>query len=111
MLILLSFSCCVYFPTDSGIAQADNTNLNVILTYMSSVYVHVKPGGNLIGGDINYNFNRNNGFVNTVSEYMIDNNLHNVWDAYPLDYTYIHTDNENTFTIDNCLVNSMIYDI
>ncbi len=42
---------------------------------------------------------------------MLDNNLHTVWDAYHIDYTYIHTDKESTFTIDHCLVNSMIYDI
>ncbi len=40
---------------------------------------------------------------------MIDNNLHNVWDAYLIDYTYIHTDNESTSIIDHLLVNSMIY--
>ncbi len=72
---------------------------------------HVKPNGILIGGDINCDFNRNSGFVNTVSQYMIDNNLHNVSDVYPIDYTYIHTDKESTSTIDHFLVNSMIYDI
>ncbi len=28
---------CVYFPKDSGLAQADNTDLHVILTDSSSV--------------------------------------------------------------------------
>ncbi len=63
-------------------------DLAVILTDISSVCAHVKPDGILIGGDINYDFNRNSGFVNTVSEYMIDNNLHSIWDAYLIDYTY-----------------------
>ncbi len=65
---------CVYFTTDSGLAQADNTDLDVILTDISSVCAHVKPAGFLIRGNINCDFNRNIGFVNTVSEYMIDNN-------------------------------------
>ncbi len=74
---------------------------------------HVKPDWILIRGDINCDFNRNGGFVHTISEYMIDNNLHNIWDAYPIDYTYIHTDKESTSTIyiGHVLVNSMIYDI
>ncbi len=34
---------CVYFPTDSGLVQADNIDLNVILTDISSVFAHVQP--------------------------------------------------------------------
>ncbi len=43
---------CVYFPTESGLAQADNTDLDIILTDISSVCAHVKSDGILIGGDI-----------------------------------------------------------
>ncbi len=44
---------CVYFPTDSPLAHSDNTDLDVIITYISSVCAHVKLDGILIRGDIN----------------------------------------------------------
>ena len=102
---------CVYFPTDTGSHLFDETALDMMLSDISSVCDNVNPHGIIIAGDINCDFNRTTGFVNRVKDYIVQNNLFTLWNNFPVDYTYIHTDKESKSTIDHFIVNVVMADV
>ena len=95
---------CVYFPTDPGTQTFDETNLDVVLSDIRGMCESVCPDSVIIGGDINCDFNRNSGFVNKVRHFTVQNDLCIVWDKFPVDFTYIHTDKDSSSTIDHFCV-------
>jgi len=96
---------CVYFPTDPGTIQFDDTQLDIILSDITSVCESTNPDGLMISGDINCDFTRASGFVDKVKQYMVEKGLCTIWNNYPVDYTYVHTDKESVSTIDHFIVN------
>ena len=45
----------------------------------------------ILRGDLNTDFSRNTRFVNLVSQKLQEFRLTKIWDSYPVDFTYMHT--------------------
>ncbi len=75
-------------------------------------YTHsVQPTDYIIAGDINCDFRRNTGFVDRLNSYTVDNNLCVFRDKYHVDYTYLHTDQFSTSTIDHFIMTNNMYNV
>ena len=101
----------VYFPTDPQTANFNDADLiqilqdiNFILNDFSNEYKVI------IGGDFNTDLSRNSAFVNQVKLFISDNDLHTIWEKFPIDFSYCQNVRRNgvlqsvTSTIDHFLV-------
>ncbi len=101
----------MYFPTDPTTLPFCGTDLDVILSTISSVYENINPEGFIIRGDINCDFSHTTGFVQKLKDFVVENHLCIMWNNLSVDYTYIHTDKESSSTIDLFLVNGAIINL
>ncbi len=96
---------CVYFPTDPGTPTLDDdTELSVVLSDIQGVCDYVNASQVIIGGDLNCDFRRGSGFVKNVVEFISERGLSIMWNTFPVDFTYMHTDKTNSSIIDHFLV-------
>ncbi len=102
---------CVYFPNDQQTVALNDTTLPLFLDDIQSVIDSVQPTDYIIAGDINCDFSRNTGFVYRLNSYAGDNNLGVLWDKYHVDYTYFHTDQFSTSTINHFIMTNNIYNV
>ncbi len=102
---------CVYFPTDPQTVALNAISLSLIPDDIQTVIDSVQPTDYIIAGDINCDFSQNTGFVDRLNSYTVDNNLCVLWDKYHVDYTYLHTDQFSTSTIDHFIMTNNIYNV
>ncbi len=106
---LLTLSTCVYLmlcgylPTDSQNQGPVDHELHLVLNDIKSIMNTIQPGGIIICGD----FQRNNIFVRAVDQFVQESQLHVLWNEFPIDYTYRHSEGI-TSTIDHFLVSANI---
>ena len=82
----------VYFPNDPKTIAFDDTTL--LKTLQDIQYLTDKCGNEykvVVLGDLNADFSRNTGFVHTVRQYLIDNNMTTLWDKFDVDFTFCHS--------------------
>lgn len=96
----------VYFPTDPGTVVYNKADLDIMLSDIMDVFLNVHCDAIILGGDLNSDFARNTGFVSQVKAFMHGLNLSSLWNKYPVDFTYLHTDGMSTSTIDHFMVSN-----
>ena len=98
----------VYFPTDPRIL---NFNDNELLEVQAELEAVLQGGGYdacLVGGDFNYDARRNSGFARSMASFLDRVGLVSVWEKFPVDFTYLHTDHKSTSILDNFYVNEAL---
>ena len=80
----------VYFPCDPRTLNFDSNSLNVILATITELIDNVSFDQFVICGDLNCDFRRNTGHVNTINMFINDNMLMKAWDFHFVDFTYTH---------------------
>ncbi len=60
-------------------------------------------------GDLNSDFSRHSGFVNNINMSMNNHDLQSLWNMFNVDYTYRHTDEVSTSTIDHFIVSNRVF--
>lgn len=89
----------------------DDTDLNEVLTEISKLIDNTEFDDIIWIGDLNWDRARNSGFADTLDRFVATNNLLDVWDRFPVDFTPIYTDLKSTSTIDRILVNERLLNI
>ena len=99
---LLWMNC--YFPNDPRILNFDEGELLGVQNELEGV---LDQGGYdccLVSGDFNYDARRNSGFARSMAAFLDRIGLVSVWEHYPIDFTFLHTDNKSSSVIDNFYV-------
>ena len=99
---------CVYFPTDSRSSEYTSVDLDLILHDIEFYIENSNCDKLLIGGDWNCDFRRDTAFVKSIKNFLNANKMLKAWDAYPVDYTYLHTDHVSTSVIDHFMFSENI---
>ena len=87
-----------YFPTDPRKDDFDDTELQLVLSEISTL-ISDNPCDNVIWtGDINADFRRNSRFVDMVDDFVTDLGLHKAWDSYSADFTHVTEREGVTYT-------------
>ena len=94
-----------YFPTDPQNQNYDETELLEVLTEIERVLDNAGYDNCCLGGDLNFDQKRNDGFVRAVTRFIKRVGLTSVWEKFPIDYTHVHTDLKSFSILDNFLVN------
>ncbi len=81
--------------------------LPLVLDEIKRIVNTTQSGGIIICGDMNTDFQRNNSFVRDVDQCVQESQLRILWNEYPMDYTYRHSEGI-TSTIDYFLVSANI---
>ena len=95
----------VYFPTDPRIINFDEAELLVVQQELQAVLNRGGYDGCMCAGDFNYDSRRNSGFARSMATFLDNVGLVSVWERFPVDFTYMHTDNRSTSILDNFYVN------
>ena len=95
----------VYFPTDPRILNFNGEELLLCQSELQAVLDRGGYDGCLCAGDWNYDARRNSGFAESMSAFPDRVGLVSVWEKFPIDFTYMHTDNKSTSILDNFYVN------
>ena len=98
----------VYFPNDPKILNFYEAELLVAQTELQSVLDKGGYDGCLCGGDWNYDARRNSGFARSMAAFLDKVGLVSVWEKFPIDFTYMHTDHKSTSVLDNFYVNEAL---
>ena len=88
----------VYLPTDPRTVRFNNEELNETLEVIRNVievnnYEHI-----VIAGDLNADFSRNSGHVNTVGDFIEELGLMMAWRRFFADFTHVSVLNDITYT-------------
>ena len=98
----------VYFPTDPRILNFDESELLEVQTEMEAVLEKGGYDGCVAAGDFNYDARRNSGFARSMAAFLDRVGLVSVWERFPIDFSYIHTDHKSTSILDNFYVNETL---
>ena len=98
----------VYFPTDSRIVNFDEEELLAVQAELEEVLEKGGYDGCVAGGDWNYDARRTSGFARSMASFLERVGLVSVWEKFPIDFTYMHTDNKSCSILDNFYVNSAL---
>ena len=77
-----------YFPTDPQSVNCDDSELLEILASIDKVINENNLDQIIRGGDINIDFLRKNGFVNTVNDFLSEKNFRKSWERFYADFTH-----------------------
>ena len=97
-----------YFPNDPRIINFDEAELLVVQAQLRAVLDNGGYDGCICGGDWNYDARRNSGFAISMAAFLDEVGLVSVWEKFPVDFTYMHTDNKSTSILDNFYVNDAL---
>ena len=64
--------------------------------------------GCICGGDFNFDARRRSGFARSMATFLDRVGLVSVWETFPVDFTYMHTDSKSTSILDNFFVNEAL---
>ena len=95
----------VYFPTDPRILNFNDSELLEVQAELEAVLQGGGYDGCLVGGDFNYDARRNSGFARSMANFVDRVGLVSVWEKFPVDFTYLHTDHKSSSILDNFYVN------
>ena len=98
----------VYFPNDPKIVNFDEAELLVVQAQLKAVLERRDYDGCLCGGDWNYDARRNSGFAKSMAAFLDQEGLVSVWEKFPVDFTYLHTDHKSNSILDNFYVNAAL---
>ena len=98
----------VYFPTDPKILNFDDTELQVVQGELETILNRGGYDGCICGGDWNFDARRRSGFARSMTDFMDRVGLISVWEKFPIDFTYMHTDSKLTSILDNFFVNEAL---
>ena len=98
----------VYFPTDPRVVNFDETELRVVQVELQAVLDRGGYDGCLCAGDWNYDARRTSGFARSMAGFLDRVGLVSVWEKFPIDFTYMHTDHKSTSVLDNFYVNAAL---
>ena len=95
----------VYLPTDPGTVQFNDDELNETLEVIRNVIEANESMQVLIAGDLNTEFSRNSGHVQTVSTFIDDLGIKMAWRRFYADFTHVSMRNDVTYihTLDHFL--------
>ena len=99
-----------YFPTDPQTLQYDDQELVAVLDELEHVLDHNAFDDCVIGGDFNYDINRNSGFASVVKDFTNRIGVQSVWEKFPVDFTHLHTDMKSMSTLDHFFLNQRLLD-
>ena len=92
----------VYFPTNPRTIRFDDRELLETLAVINDVINNNDFSHLLIAGDINFDFRRGSGHVNSVAKFVEENGLLKACDKFPFDFSHMSND-------DNGFHTSLIY--
>ena len=95
-----------YFPTDPRIINFDEAELLAVQAELESVLDKGGYDGVIAGGDWNYDARRTSGFARSMESFLEKVGLVSIWEKFPIDYTYMHTDHKSCSILDNFYVNA-----
>ena len=98
----------VYFPTDPRVVNFDEAELRVVQEELQAVLDRGGYDGCLCAGDWNYDARRTSGFARSMAGFLDRVGLVSVWEKFPVDFTYMHTDHKSTSILDNFYVNAAL---
>ena len=77
-----------YFPTDSKIADFDESELLTTLSTIESVLDENEYDDVVWAGDINAEFSRNTHYTNVIQSFVVEKSLLKCWDKWPIDFSH-----------------------
>ena len=95
-----------YFPCDPRIVNFDEAELLAVQAELESVLDKGGYDGVIAGGDWNYDARRTSGFARSMAAFLDRVGLVSVWEKFPIDFTYMHTDHKSCSILDNFYVNA-----
>ena len=98
----------VYFPNDPKLVNYDEAELLVVQEVLQDILDKGGYDGCLCSGDWNYDARRRSGFARCMAAFLDRVGLVSVWEKFPIDFTYMHTDNKSTSILDNYYVNAAL---
>ena len=98
----------LYFPNDPKVINFDAAELLVVQAQLQSLLENGGYDHCLCGGDWNYDARRNSGFARSMAEFLSRMGLKSVWESYPIDFTYMHTDHRSNSILDNFYVDEAL---
>ena len=99
-----------YFPTDSQIANFDQTELLQVQNERENIMDTTEFDDVLLGGDFNYDKRRLSSFTISMDTFLERLGFKSVWEKFPIDFTNIHTDMKSTYILDNFFMNERLLD-
>ena len=84
-----------YFPNDPKTVNFDDQELLETFRQIKKVIESNDFDILVLCGDINADFSRNTGFVNSVKSHVDDLNLETAWEAHEADFTFMYNDGDN----------------
>ena len=79
-----------YFPVDPRTLRFDDNEVLEVFNAIDNVLESNEFSQICWGGDINCDFVRNTGFVQSVDRFIGELNLVKAWERFPIDYTHVH---------------------
>ena len=101
----------VYFPTDPRILNFDESELLEVQAELEAVMEGGGYDGCVVSGDFNYDARRNSGFARAMAAFLERVGLVSVWERFPIDFTFLHTDHKSTSILDNFYVDEALLDL
>ena len=99
-----------YFPTDPRVQNYDNSELLQVLNEIEKVMENCDYDDCCLGGDLNTDVRRDNGFIRAVTRFLDKVGLVSVWEKFPVDFTHVHTNLKSFSILNNFYVNKNILD-
>ena len=100
---LLWVNC--YFPCDPKVLNFNEAELLVVQGELEALLNQGGYDGCICGGDFNYDARRRSGFARSMATFLEKVGLISIWEKFPVDFTYMHTDSKSTSVLDNFFVN------
>ena len=94
-----------YMPTDpKRLTQYDDSDLQEVLHEVDTILSCSNYTDVIWSGDLNWDMSRVTFFSRTMAEFIGKLGLVSLWSSYPVNYTYMHTDNKSFSVLDHFLL-------